>query len=122
MQAMAPDEQLMQDALGRMYANIDRTWLETYRGILQHYSASLRPDVTDFDIAHILTATAEGLGLRRLVQFDDKSIFDATRQRSALGKAALALFAASVCQPGDSRTLGTFFREVLTGESSGHRP
>jgi hypothetical protein len=114
MQAMAPSEDVIRQALDRMYANIDRTWTAVYQGILDHYHAGLRPDVTVLDIAHILTAAAEGAGLRLLIQPDDKTIFDAVRRRSILGKTALCVFAASVTTDGDGRTLADFFRETLT--------
>ncbi len=114
MQAMAPSEEAIREALERMYDNIDRMWLEVYNGLLKHFAVELRPDVTVIDIANILTATAEGLGLRRLVQFDKRSILDAKRQRSLLGMNAFALFAAGIGTRLDTRTLATFFRETLT--------
>jgi hypothetical protein len=113
MQAMAPGEELIRDALDRMYSNIDRTWTVVYQGFLDHFGAKLRPDVSVLDITHILTAMAEGTGLRRLVQFDDRSIFDATRKRSMLGKATACVFAASISRDGDDRTLAEFFRRSL---------
>jgi hypothetical protein len=115
MQAMAPSEKVIQEALDRMYANIDRTWTLVYQGILDHYGARLRPDVTVEDITYMLTAVAEGAGLRRLVQPDNTAIADAVRRRSILGKAALCVFAASIGGEGDDRTLGNFFRDRLTG-------
>jgi hypothetical protein len=115
MQAMAPDEAVIREAIDRMYQSIDDIWLKVYRGVLKHYDNRLRPDITEFDIAHILTATAEGIGLRRLVQFDDKSIYDAVRLRSLLGKTAFAVFTAAIAPEGDDRTLAEFFRETMTG-------
>ena len=116
MQAMAPGEDLIRDALDRMYGNIDRTWTLVYQGFLDRFDAKLRPDVSVLDITHILTAVAEGSGLRRLVQFDDESIFDAVRRRSILGKATACVFAGSIRRKGDQRTVAEFFRESLTGE------
>ena len=113
MQAMAPGEDLIRDALDRMYSNIDRTWSLVYQGFLDHFAVRLRPDVSVLDITHMLTAMAEGTGLRRLVQFDDKSIFDAARKRSVLGKATACVFAASISRDGDDRTLAEFFRQSL---------
>jgi hypothetical protein len=119
MQAMAPSEALIRQALDRMYANIDRTWTVVYQAFLDHYKLQLRPDISVLDITHILTATAEGLGLRRLVQLDDKSILDAVRKRSILGKTAFCLFAASVSPDGDPRTLAEFFRQSMTEPTLG---
>jgi hypothetical protein len=113
MQAMAPGEDLIRDALDRMYGNIDRTWTLVYQGFLDHFGARLRPDVSVLDITHILTAVTEGTGLRRLVQFDDKSIFDAVQKRSILGKATACVFAASISRDGDGETLAEFFRGAL---------
>jgi len=113
MQAMAPSEDAIREALERMYDNIDRVWLEVYNGLLDHFKVELRPGVTVDDIAHVLTASAEGLGLRRLVQFDHRGILDATRRRSLLGMNAFALFAACIATPDDTRTLPRCFREVL---------
>jgi hypothetical protein len=113
MQAMAPGEEVIRDALDRMYGNIDRTWTLVYQGLLDHFKVELRPDVSVQDITHILTAVAEGTGLRRLVQFDDKSIFDAVRKRSILGKATACVFAASLSRGGDNETLAEFFRRAL---------
>ena len=115
MQAMAPEEDLIRDALDRMYHNIDRTWTLVYQGFLDHFKATLRPDISVLDVAHILTAVAEGTGLRRLVQFDDKSILDAVRKRSILGKATACVFAASISRGGDNETLAESFRRSLTG-------
>lgn len=114
MQAIAPGEDLIRDALDRMYGNIDRTWTVVHQGLLDRFGATLRPDVSVLDITHILTAVAEGTGLRRLVQFDDESILDAVRKRSILGKATACVFAASISRDGDERTLAEFFRRTLT--------
>jgi hypothetical protein len=116
MQAMAPGEDLIRAALDRMYGNIDRTWTVVYQGLLDHFGAGLRPDVSVLDITRILTAVAEGTGLRRLVQFDDESIFNAVQRRSILGKAAACVFAGSIRREGDQRTVAESFRESLTGE------
>ncbi|MEV4136233.1 hypothetical protein AB0J72_29200 [Dactylosporangium sp. NPDC049742] len=116
MQAMAPSETVIREALDRMYANIDRTWILVYQGILDHYKAELRPDVTVEDMTYMLTAAAEGTGLRLLVQPGNKAIADAVRRRSILGKTALCVFAASIGGRGDTRTLGKFFRDRLTGD------
>jgi len=100
-------------------------WLEVYNGLLDHFKVELRPGVTVDDIAHVLTASAEGLGLRRLVQFDHRGILDATRRRSLLGLNAFALFAACIATPDDSRTLPRCFREVLmqhTQQGEGRAP
>jgi hypothetical protein len=113
MQAMAPSEEAIREALDRMYDNIDRVWLEVYNGLLNHFKVELRPGVTVDDIAHVLTATAEGLGLRRLVQFDHKGLMDAKRRRSLLGMNAFALFAACIGTGDDTRTLPRCFREAL---------
>jgi hypothetical protein len=113
MQAMAPSEEVIREALERMYDNIDRVWIEVYDGLLSHFKVELRPDVTVDDLAHVLTATAEGLGLRRLVQFDHKGILDAKRRRSLLGMNAFALFAACVSTNDDTQTLARHFRDVL---------
>jgi hypothetical protein len=117
MQAMAPDEDLIQEAIERMYASIDRTWTVVYQGFLDHYGVRLRPDVTVGDITHILTATAEGIGLRRLVQLDDRTIYDAVRKRSLLGKVTFCVFAASIAPDGDPRTVAEFFRQTVTGDT-----
>jgi hypothetical protein len=117
MQAMAPDEDLIREAIDRMYASIDRTWTVVYQGFLDHYGVRLRPDVTISDITHILTATAEGLGLRRLVQLDDRTIYDAVRKRSLLGKVTFCVFAASIAPDGDPRTVAEFFRQTVTGNT-----
>jgi hypothetical protein len=119
MQAMAPDEDIIKDALDRMYTNIDRTWTAVYQGLLNHYKARLRPDVSVVDITRMLTANAEGTGLRRLVQFDNDQIYDAVRRRSILGKAAFCFFGASIAPDGDSRTLAEFFRQSLVGGVGG---
>jgi hypothetical protein len=116
MQAMAPDEEIIMQALDRMYANIDRTWTDVYQGLLDHYKARLRPDVSVLDITHMLTATAEGTGLRRLVQLDNDFIYNTVRRRSILGKAAFCFFSASIAPDGDSRTLAELFRQSLAGE------
>ena len=114
MQAMAPGEELIRVALDRMYHNIDRTWTLVYQGFLDHFGARLRPDVSVLDISRILTAVAEGTGLRRLVQFDDPTILDAVQRRSVLGKAAVCVFAAALSRAGDDETLTEFFRRSLT--------
>ncbi|MEU4689776.1 hypothetical protein [Actinoplanes sp. NPDC023714] len=119
MQAMSPTgDVIIGQALDRMYKNIDRTWTTVYQGMLDHYKLQLRPDVTVADITSMLTATAEGTGLRRLVQFSNESIYNAIRQRSILGKAALCFFSASIAPDGDTRTLAAHFRTALTSAVS----
>jgi len=117
MQAMAPSEDLIREAIDRMYATIDRTWTVVYQGFLDHYGVRLRPDVTVSDITHILTAAAEGIGLRRLVHLDDRTIYDAVRKRSLLGKTTFCVFAASIAPDGDPRTVAEFFRQTVTGDT-----
>jgi hypothetical protein len=115
MQAMAPSEPVIRAAIDRMYTNVDRTWATVYQGILDHYDATLRPDVTVLDITHMLTGAAEGAGLRLQAPRDNKAIADAVRRRSILGKTVLCVFAASICPRGDTRTLGNFLRDTITG-------
>jgi hypothetical protein len=113
MQAMAPSERVIREAVDRMYTNIDRTWVAVYQGILDHYQLTLRPDVTVLDLAHMLTGAAEGAGLRLLGRRDNTAITDAVRRRSVLGKTALCVFAASICPRGDTRTLGGLLRDTV---------
>jgi hypothetical protein len=113
MRAMAPSERIIREAVDRMYANIDRIWVAVCQGILDHFNVTLRPDVTVEDIAHMVTAAAEGAGLRLLAQPDNRAIADAVRRRSVLGKTALCVFAASICPRGDTRTLGTYLRDTV---------
>ncbi|MFF5077535.1 hypothetical protein ACFY36_10820 [Actinoplanes sp. NPDC000266] len=112
MQALAPDVPIIREALDRMYEAITDAWARTAEGILGYYGLTLRPGLTVTDLATMLTAMAEGLGLRRLVRPGDRALMDRERGTTLLASGVFAVFTACLREEGDDRTLAAFCRET----------
>jgi hypothetical protein len=112
MQALAPDVPIIREAIDRMYGAITAAWSQTCEGVLTYYGVRLRPGLTVTDVAMMLTAMAEGLGLRRLVQPGDRALMDRRRGTTLLASGVFAVFAACLQSGEDDRSLPVFCREV----------
>jgi len=112
MQALAPDVPIIREAIDRMYGAITEAWAQTCAGVLAHYGLRLRPGLTVTDLATMLTAMAEGLGLRRLVRPGDRTLMDPETGTTLLASGVLAIFTACLRDGDDDRSLPVFCREV----------
>jgi hypothetical protein len=120
MQALAPDVPIIREAIDRMYGAITEAWAQTVEGVLAYYGLRLRPGVTVTDLATMLTAMAEGLGLRRLVRPGDRTLKDPEKGTTLLTSGVLAVFTACLRDGDDDRSLPMYCREV-TGQSQSSR-
>ncbi|MGH3622301.1 MAG: hypothetical protein ACRDQ5_10990 [Sciscionella sp.] len=93
--AMADQNPTVQEALAGVYAKSTNRWKIAYSAILADRGIKLRPGISLDEITMILTAVAEGLGLR-MVGDPSAPILDHHHRRALLGQAAVAIFAACV--------------------------
>lgn len=99
------------------YAYIGRTWSAVYADALAARGWRLRPDISLEEFTVILTSVADGIGFR--LMFDDNELLiDHGRERSLLGKAALAMAAACI-DFGDGMPLEQLVRQMTTSEQTG---
>jgi hypothetical protein len=118
MQSLAPDIPIIRETIDRMYDNVTDAWTRTCAGVLTHYGLRLRPGLTVTDVATMLTAMAEGLGLRRLVRPYDQALMNSEHGTTLLASGVFAVFTACLQDGDDNRSLPEFCREVTT--RSGH--
>jgi hypothetical protein len=103
LQPLASRDEAVRIGMRRLYADALATWSNTYQQLLDGRGMHLRPDVTVDDLAIILTAVAEGLAARAIVDGTERVLNPAER-KSLLGTAGLAILWAMV-DHGDGMTL-----------------
>jgi AcrR family transcriptional regulator len=81
--------------LAEQYAEVDKNWENKYSVILGLLGLRLRPDVSPADLSALITALAEGLAIRRVVDED-------TASAGLLASGVMALLAATVDWDHDS--------------------
>ena len=86
------------------------TWGATYQRLLNGRGMRLRPGISVEDFAVILTAVAEGLSVRGMVDGKDR-VRDSATRTSLLGMAGMAILSAFV-DPGDGRTLSQVVNDL----------
>lgn len=104
------------ETISKLYTDVLKAWGDTYAGLLDGRGMRLRPDTSLDDLAVILTAVADGLAMRALVDGPD-CVMDREARTSLLGTAAFALLAAFV-DPGDGRTV----RQIVDELGERHPP
>jgi len=101
--AIAEHDATVKQAVGESYRVVSKSWQRLYETTLAERGLKLRPGVTFAELTHILTALAEGVGMRMLSD-PNIEVIDHERQESLLGKAALAIAAAFI-DAGDGKSL-----------------
>jgi hypothetical protein len=114
LQAMSGTEAMINVALERMYAAVTDTWVDVYKRLFAHYGLKLRPGIDELDLTYMLTAVAEGIGMRRLSDPDNLRLKDPAQRTSLLAKSVAAIFSACVQVGGDDRTVPMLFKETFT--------
>jgi hypothetical protein len=100
------------EAMSETYRVVGESWSAVYRKTMEARSLRLRPGVTLDDVTDMLTALADGVGLR-LISDPNANLIDHEHQQSLLGKAALAIVVSCV-DPGDHNSLEDLAR-MFTG-------
>jgi hypothetical protein len=101
--ATADRDVVVRRAITESYRLVGQSWSALYEATLTARGLRLRSGVTLADLTDILTALAEGIGMRMLAD-PDAQLVDHERQQSLLGKAALAIAAACI-DTGDGKSL-----------------
>lgn len=84
-------------AVGEMYQAIGEKWKEVHRATLAAHGLELRRGISADDLAHMITAAAEGLALRALADPAERSVLlDEREQTSMFGKMTLAIVAGCI--------------------------
>lgn len=110
--ATATSDPVLQAALRQMYDVIVQAWTATYEATISSLGLHLRPDVSMDDLANMLAAVAEGLGLRMLAGAD-ATILDESARTSLLGKAALAIIVSCTATSPDADSLESSVSTLL---------
>lgn len=112
---LAETDPVIADAIRRTYQSITESWKSLCELILAARGMTLRPGVTTEDLAHMLTAAADGFGLRILGDpLSEAEIVDHDRRRSLFGTMALTLVAALI-DSGDNRPIERIVTEAIAG-------
>jgi hypothetical protein len=101
--AVADRDPTVKEAVGESYRVVGESWQNLYEETLTARGLKLRPGVSFADLTDILTALAEGIGMRMLSD-PNATVVDHERKESLLGKAALAIAAACI-DSGDGKSL-----------------
>jgi hypothetical protein len=108
--ATAARDDTAREAMAETYRRVTDSWKTLYEVTLEARDLKLRPGITLLEITDMLTAMADGLGLRIMADPSSELINHDSRQ-SLLGKAALAFVAAFV-DVGDDRSLEDLVRAI----------
>ena len=108
--ATAARDDTARDAIAETYRVITDSWSSLYKMTLEARGLKLRPGVTLREITDMLTAMADGLGLR-IIADPGSPLIDHDRQESLLGKAALAFVIACV-DIGDGQSIEDLVRTL----------
>jgi hypothetical protein len=101
--ATADRDVVVRRAITESYRLVGESWSALYQATLAARGLRLRSGVTLTDLTDMLTALAEGIGMRMLSD-PNAQLVDHERQQSLLGKAAIAIAAACI-DTGDGKTL-----------------
>jgi hypothetical protein len=115
--AMADRDARAREMVTQTYRLLLDSWKQLYTETIEARGFRLRPDVSVDDLANMLAALADGIGLRLITTPGDGSLIDHENHRSLLGKAALALVASCI-DAGDGLGLEEVVR-LFTAEESG---
>jgi hypothetical protein len=109
--AVAAKDPVARNAVLGMYDMVTAVWRELYKHVLDAKGLKLRPGLSLEDFTYILTATADGLAMRLIVEPEGR-ILDRERRTSLLGTAALAMFLACVDHVDDGQSLEDLARQA----------
>jgi hypothetical protein len=110
LQPLAVGNAKVRAAASSLYADVLQAWGQTYEHFLDGRSMRLRPGTSLNELAIILTAVADGLAMRALVE-GTSNVMDAETRTSLLGTAAFALLLACLDQ-GDGRSMRELVNEL----------
>jgi hypothetical protein len=110
--ATADRDPVVREALRVMYDTVTRSWRDLYASVITSLGVRLRPDITLDDLTNMLSAAAEGLGIR-LAADPEAPVLDHDNQRALLGTMAIALGMAAI-DSGDGMTLEEAFADVVS--------
>lgn len=99
---LADREPDLRQILSEIYEQVDKSWTGLYQTVLSKRGWKLRPGMSFQEFNLILSAAAEGMALRTLV--DTTGIIDQTSGTSVLGKLSLAMVVACI-DTGDGLSL-----------------
>jgi hypothetical protein len=91
--ALVDRDPALRESLREAYAFVDTQWSAVYEHAFQAHGLTVRPGVTLEMFTNALTALAEGLAMRLLVEPDAANLVDPKSRTSLLGTCALALAA-----------------------------
>lgn len=101
-----------------MYETLGGMWREVYDSTLRTRGLKLRDGITLAQLETMLTAAAEGLGLRIIAGQEDQVLNPETRT-SLLGTIVMALVMALVDAPSGSPTSGMTVKELFQATLDG---
>ena len=113
--AMADRDARAREMVAQTYQILLASWKQLYIDTIEARGLTLRPDISIDDLANMLAAMADGIGLRLIAERDDTNLIDHAKRRSLLGKAAMALVVSCV-DAGDGLSLDELVR-LFTPES-----
>jgi hypothetical protein len=108
--AIAARDGTAREAMSETYRVVTDSWKALYETIIKARGLKLRPGVSLQEITDMLTAMADGLGLRVMADPSSKLI-DSDSRQSLLGKAAIAFVAACV-DAGDGQSVEDLVRAL----------
>jgi len=109
--ALADRDPELRASLKSTYNTVDEQWGAVYAEALASHGIQFRAGFTLEMFTNTLTAVAEGLAMRLMVEPDKSSILDRDARRSLLGTVALALVAMCAVREGDGRSLEDAIRD-----------
>ncbi|TQS42560.1 hypothetical protein [Cryptosporangium phraense] len=108
---LAQQEPALHEAIQELYDVIGSSWTDVYQHLLDLHNCHLRSDVPMERFADMLTAAAEGVALRQLVDRRPR-VIDEVEERSLLGYLIMAIVAGCVRKQGDDRTVDEIVRSL----------
>jgi hypothetical protein len=112
--AMADRDTRAREVVTQTYQLLLDSWKKLYIETIESRGLTLRPDVSVDDLANMLAALADGIGLRIIAERDNVNLIDHAKRQSLLGKAAMALMVSCV-DAGDGLSLEDVVRMFTAG-------
>lgn len=109
--ALADRDPELRESLRSTYNTVDAEWGAVYAEAMAAHGINFRPGFTLEMFTNSLTAIAEGLAMRLMVEPDKSSILDRGTRRSLLGTVALALVAVCADHEHDGLSLEDAIRQ-----------
>jgi hypothetical protein len=118
MAASADGDEAIREIYARSVRETLEPWKEIYAAVIRNRELQLRDGITIDDFTDILSALSHGIILRAIAD-PGSGVLDHERQRSLVGKGALALFLGCLqhASSGDGMTLEEAVEAVVYGQS-----